>query len=172
MPTGEHDAEKDKRPVLLVAYDGSPMSEAQLHLACRSANDIGGVVRVLYVVVRSRHLPLDVPLTRDEEASINALLDRAEAIVGRYGVPSILEVDRARSVGEAIIADARECNAQVIFIGLRDRNRPGVALMLSGTLRHVLQNAACPVQIGYLPASLPEGRALEDVKSIKQPAST
>ncbi len=148
-------------PVLLVAYDGSPMSEAQLHLASRSANDTGAQVRVLYVVVRSRHLPLDVPLSHEEEAQANALFDRAERIVTRYGVPCVMEVDRARSVGEAVVGDAVESGARTIFIGLRDSNRPGTSLFISGTLRHVLQNASCPVQIGYLPAGLSEHLALD-----------
>jgi len=158
---GTRDGATSAAPVLLVAYDGSPMSEAQLHLASRSANDLGAVVRVLHVVVRSRHLPLDLPLSRDEEQQANALFDRAERIVTRYGVPAVLEVDRARSVGEAIIGDAAESGARTIFIGLRDSNRPGTSLLISGTLRHVLQNATCPVQIGYLPAGLPEYLALD-----------
>ena len=149
-------------PTLLVAYDGSPMSEAQLHLASRSANDIGGVVRVLYVVCRSRHIPLDVPFSHEEEEQADALFDRAERIVTRYGVSCIMEVDRARSVGESIVADAEESGARVIFLGLRDTNRLGTSLLISGTLRHVLQNAPCPVQIGYLPAGLPEQLALDD----------
>jgi len=44
----------EKAPVLLVAYGTGPMSDAQLHLACRSANDIGGVVHVLHAVGISR----------------------------------------------------------------------------------------------------------------------
>ena len=67
-------------PVVFVAYNGSPMSETQVHLACRSANDTGSLVRVLHVVERSRHVPLDVPLSPDEHAHIDALLDRVERI--------------------------------------------------------------------------------------------
>lgn len=156
-----HD-KQERGPVLLVAYDGSPMSEAQLHLACRSANDIGGIVRVLHVMVLSRHIPLDAPLASGEQARIDAILDRAEGIADRYGVPCEMEVALSRSVGESIVADAVENAARIIFIGLRDRNRPGTALMISGTLRHVLQHAPCPVQIGYLPAGLPEHLALND----------
>src|SRR5919197_53365 len=139
------------------------MSEAQLHLACRAANDVGGLVRVLYVAVLPRHLPLDVPLPPSEQQRVDALLDRAEQIAARYDVPCHTGVDRARSVGEAIIANAEECKARTIFIGLRDRRRPGTSLLLSGTVRHVMQHAPCPVQIGYLPADLPEHLALGDV---------
>ena len=141
-------------PVLLVAYDGSPMSEAQLHLACRAANDIGGLVRVLHVAELPRHLPLDVPLPASEQERVDALLDRAEQIAARYNVPCDIAVDRARSVGEAIVANAEECKARTIFIGLRHRNRPGTSLLFSATLRHVLQHAPCLVQIGYLPEHL------------------
>lgn len=161
MTTATQRRNKVGAPVLLVAYDGSAMSEAQLHLASRSANDIDAVVRVLYVVVRNRHLPLDLPLSHDEEAQVNALFDRAEQIVTRYGVRCVMEVDRARSVGEAIVADAEESGARTIFMGLRDSNRLGTSLLISGTLRHVLQNASCPVQIGYLPVGLPEHLAFD-----------
>ena len=146
--------EQHHGPVLLVAYDGSPMSEAQLHLACRAANDIGGLVRVLHVAELPRHLPLDVPLPASEQERIDALLDRAEHIAARYNVPCDIAVDRARSVGEAIVANAEECKARTIFIGLRHRNRPGTSLLFSATLRHVLQHAPCLVQIGYLPEHL------------------
>ena len=142
--------------MLLVAYGSGPMSDAQLHLACRSANDIGGVVRVLHVVERSRHIPLSAPISPDEQARVDALLDRAERIVQRYGAACQLEAHQARSVGAAIVDDAVEHDAQAIFIGLRDRDRPAASLLISGTVRHVLQHAPCPVHIGYLPASLPD----------------
>lgn len=142
--------------MLLVAYGTGPMSDAQLHLACRSANDSGATVRVIHIVERSRHVPLSTPLSREEEARAHELLDHAEEIIHRYGVASALEIVRAPSVGEAIVANAVEHRARAIFIGLRDRHRPGTARFLSATLRHVLHHAPCPVQIGYLPASLPD----------------
>jgi nucleotide-binding universal stress UspA family protein len=141
------------------------MSEAQLHLACRAANHMGGRVRVLHVIESSRHVPLDVPLPLDAQARVDALLDRAEGIAMRYNVECTIEVDRSRSVGESIIAEAAECDARTIFIGLRDRNRPRTSLVLSATLRHVLQHAPCPVQIGYLPAGLPEHLADDEIGS-------
>ena len=151
----------NRAPVLLVAYGTGPMSDAQLHLACRSANDIGGVVRVLHVVLRTRHVPLDAPLTPHERARAEAVLDRAERIVGRYGVPCHLDVVQARSVGDAIVDEAREHGARAIFIGLRDRDRPHGRFLLSGTVRRVLRNAPCPVQIGYLPTTLPDAAGRE-----------
>jgi len=143
-------------PVLLVAYGTGPMSDAQLHLACRSATDIGGTVLVLHVIERSRHIPLSAPLAPHEQAQVDAVLDRAERIAHRYAVPCHLEAHQAGAVGPAIIEAAVEYRAQTIFIGLRDRARPGAALLLSATVRHILQHAPCPVQIGYLPARLPD----------------
>jgi hypothetical protein len=54
----------------------------------------------------------------------------------------------------------------MIFVGLRDRRRRGTHLLLSATLRHVLHNALCPVQIGYLPAGLSDYPAREDVAEL------
>ncbi len=157
----ERDISEDTQ-VLLVAYDGGPMSEAQLHLACRSANDFNGTVRVLHVVERPAQLPLPAPLTPDEDAHLERLMDRVERIAARYGVQCAIAVVRARSVAEAVVAEAREVSARSIFIGLRERKRRGATLMLSSTVRHILQHAPCPVQIGYLPAGLPERFALTD----------
>src|SRR5919197_2283941 len=112
------------------------MSEAQLHLACRAANDVGGLVRVLHVAELPRHLPLDVPLPASEQQRVDALLDRAEQIAARYNVPCHIGVDRARSVGEAIVANAEECKASTIFIGLRVRNRRGTSYLFTGSLRY------------------------------------
>ena len=67
-------------PVVLVADNGNPMSETQVHLAYRSANDTSSLVHRLYVVERSRHVPLDAPLSPDEHAHLDALLDRVERI--------------------------------------------------------------------------------------------
>jgi nucleotide-binding universal stress UspA family protein len=154
-------AEAEPAPVFLVAYGTGPMSDAQLHLACRAANDIGAVVRVLHVVVPTRHRPLSAPLSAEERAAAEALLDRAEGIAHPYGVPCELEIVQAPAVGDAIVSDAQEHQAQAIFIGLRDRNRPGARLFLSATVRRVLQGAPCPVQIGYLPAHFPDETARE-----------
>ncbi len=125
----------EKVPMLLVAYGTGPMSDAQLHLACRSANDIGGGVHVLHMIERSRHIPLTMPLTPDEEARVHRVLDRAEHIATPHGVPCHLDAVRATAVGPAIIAAAHEHQARVIFLGLRDRDRSAASLLLSGTVR-------------------------------------
>ena len=157
-------ASRDRAPMptLVVAYDGAPMSETQLHLACRSANDLGARVRVVHVVERPAQVPLQAPSSADELAEAERLEQRVARIATRYGVQSEFAVVYARSVGTAIIAEAQETNAQAIFVGLRERRRPGTSLLLSGTVRHVLQHARCPVQIGYLPADLPAEFALTD----------
>ncbi len=127
----------EKVPMLLVAYGTGPMSDAQLHLACRSFNDIGGVVHVLHMIERSRHIPLTMPLTLDEEARVHRVLDRAEHITTPHGVPCHLDAVRATAVGPAIIAAAHEHQVRVIFLGLRDRDRDrsAASLLLSGTVR-------------------------------------
>lgn len=162
MDDAEASGDSASMPALVVAYDGAPMSESQLHLACRSANDLGARVRVVHVVERPMQVPLQVPSSADEIAEAERLQERVARIATRYGVRSEFAIVYARSVGAAIIAEAQETNAQAIFVGLRERRRPGTSLLLSGTVRHVLQHAPCPVQIGYLPADLPEQFALAD----------
>jgi nucleotide-binding universal stress UspA family protein len=155
----------------VVAYDGAPMSEAQLHTACRSANDINGIVRVLHVVELPWQIPLSAALSPEDQARVTELFDRARRIAARYGVPYEPVLATSHSVGEAIVAEAEEGQARAIFVGLRDRRRPGTSLFLSRTLRHVLQRAPCPVQIGYLPAGLPDSMAFADEVAADSPTS-
>lgn len=164
VPIASRRGQEDRatHPRLLVAYDGSPMSEAQLHIACRSANDSGSIVRVLHVIEIPWQIPLSAALSLEDQARATELFHRAERIVARYGVGYEPVLATSHSVGEAITAEAAESQARVIFIGLRDRRRAGIARFLSATLRHVLQRAPCPVQIGYLPAGLPDSMALPD----------
>lgn len=150
------------RPLLLVAYDGAPMSEAQLHIACRSANDVGGVVRVLHVIELPWQIPLSAAISPEDQARVTDIFERAARIVARYGAHYEPVLSTSHSVGEAVVAEALESDARAIFVGLRDRRRPGTSLFLSRTLRHILQRAPCPVQIGYLPAGLPEHMAFSD----------
>lgn len=157
-PAGDKSAEDDRRadderPVLLVAYDGGPMSEAQVHLACRAANDIDAVVRVVRVIELPPHVPIDARLAPDQQAEMEASFARVEAIAQRFGARCDIVVATARSVSEVILAEARESGASAIFVGLREHRRPGATLMLSRTLRHILRRAPCPVQIAYVPGS-------------------
>ena len=102
-----------------------------------SANDINGNVRVLHVIERPQQLPLEAPPTADEDAKLDRLQDRAERIAERYKVHCVFVVEYARSVAETVVAEAVESKARVLFVGLRERRRPGVALLLSGTIRHM-----------------------------------
>ncbi len=162
MSVSDQIQDAERAPVLLVAYDGGAMSEGQLHMACRSAHDLRGRILVLYVVLRPSQVPLDMPLSAHENSQLDLLQVRAEEIAAHHGVRCEFAVAQARSVGAAVIAEARQHQARMIFIGLRERRRPGATVLISATVRHVLQHAPCPVQIGYLPANLPEGSALAD----------
>ena len=118
----------------------------QLHLACRAANDINArVSRLVHVIAYPLHIPLEQPLPKEEEDGVSVLLrNRAEAIAKRYDIACDIVVSRARSVSAVVIAEARESGAEAIFVGLRERRRPGTTLLLSRTLRHILQQAPCP----------------------------
>ncbi len=137
----------------LVAYEGSPMSEHMVHLACRIGNDTEATVLVLHAIVVPPQLPMTAALFEEDQRA-EVVLSRAEAIASRYGVPGRFVVEHTRSVAEAIVETAREVDARIIFLGLRDRKRTINTLLLSSTVRYVLQHAPCQVQIGYLPAAL------------------
>jgi nucleotide-binding universal stress UspA family protein len=154
MSVPDPKSKAEPAPVMLVAYDGGAMGESQLHMACRSALDLQGRIVVLHVVVRPQQVPLDQPLTAEEQAQLDRLQARVEAIADRHGVQCEFTVVESRSVGTAIIAEASERPAHMIFLGLRERRRPGTTLLLSGTVRYVLRHTPCQIQIGYVPAAV------------------
>jgi nucleotide-binding universal stress UspA family protein len=110
-------------------------------------------------------IPLSAALSPEDQARVTSLFERAARIVARYGVHHEPVLSTSHSVGEAVVAEAQESDARAIFVGLRDRRRPGTSLFLSRTLRHILQHAPCPVQIGYLPADLPDTMAIDELAS-------
>lgn len=101
-------------PTYLVAYEGSPMSEHMVHLACRIGNDTEATVLVLHAIVVPPQLPMTAALLEEDQRA-EVVLSRAEAIASRYGVPGRFVVEHTRSVAEAIVETAREVDARIIF---------------------------------------------------------
>ena len=69
-------------------------------------------------------LPLTVSLPSAEREA-NDLLDDARALVESYGVRAVTRLERARSAGPAIVADAVARTADLVVIGAPRRgHRP------------------------------------------------
>src|SRR6266498_3224414 len=93
-------------PEMLVPFDGSRGAEKVLRRACRAARRDGARLTVLCVV----KLPLeDEEAWGDPNLDITALraLTSAQVICREEGVVGIFELNHARNLADAIVAEAR-----------------------------------------------------------------
>ena len=103
------------RRLLVPVIAGQP-SDAAMDVACRLAAERGSRIVALNVL----EVPLDRPLTDDLpelERTANRELDEAIAIGDSYGVRVLGRLERARSAGQAIVAEAEARNAEIIVLG-------------------------------------------------------
>src|SRR5215831_13743522 len=108
------------------------------------------LLRIVHVLTVPLTAPLDVCLPQAEQASAR-ILRRAQAIAGKAGMAVETAILRGRSVGEALVEDARRTGASAIAVRLRSRETVGAHVLLSLTMRRLLRGAPCPVIIVHLP---------------------
>jgi nucleotide-binding universal stress UspA family protein len=102
-------------------------------------------------VALDRHL---AESQRELEAQANRELDEAVAIGDSYGVRVVGRLDRARSAGQAIVAEAEARDAEIIVIGSpRRRLTSSQAAVFGKTVDYVLKHAPCRVLVTASEAS-------------------
>jgi APA family basic amino acid/polyamine antiporter len=125
---------------IVVPVIRSAESEEALVAAARLAAERRSRVAIVHVL----EIPMELPLTADlpeAEREANALLDDARALVESFGVRAVTRLERARTAGPAIVADAVSRGADLIVIGAP---RPGMrrrAPVFGGTTRYVLRHS-------------------------------
>jgi APA family basic amino acid/polyamine antiporter len=132
---------------LLVPVIGGPESDAAMDLACRLAAERGSRIVALNV--------LEVPLDRavgeklpELEREANRELDEAVAIGDSYGVRVVGRLERARSPGPAIVAEAEAREAEIIVLGSpRHVLATRGSAVFGKTVDYVLRHAPCRVLI-------------------------
>jgi APA family basic amino acid/polyamine antiporter len=134
------------RRILVPVVAGKPSDEA-LDVAARLAAERGSRIVALSVL----EVPLDRPLTDDaaeEVRSANRELDEAVAIGESYGVAVVGRLERARSAGPAIVAEAEARQAEVIVLGSPRRELTvRRAAVFGKTVDYVLKHAPCRVLV-------------------------
>jgi APA family basic amino acid/polyamine antiporter len=138
---------------LLVPVIGGPHSDAAMDLACRLAAERGARIVALSV--------LEVPLDRavgdtspEGERAANRELDEALAIGDSYGVRVLGRLERARSPGPAIVAEAHARNAEIIILGSpRHVLTAAQAPVFGKTVDYVLRHAPCRVLVAAAEAA-------------------
>jgi APA family basic amino acid/polyamine antiporter len=134
------------RRLLVPVIPGQP-SDAAMDVACRLAAERGSRIVALNVL----EVPLDQPLTQDLpelERVANRELDEAAAIGDSYGVRVLTRLERARSAGPAVVAEADARGAEIIVLGApRRRLTAAHAAVLGKTVDYILRHATCRVLV-------------------------
>ena len=134
------------RRLLVPVIPGHP-SDAAMDVACRLAAERGSRIVALNVL----EVPLDQPLTEalpECEREANRELDEAAAIGDSYGVRVVTRLERARSAGPAVVAEASARDTEIIVLGApRRRLTAAQAAVLGKTVDYILKHASCRVLV-------------------------
>jgi len=131
---------------MIVPYEGGPLSEDALRLACGLAGDATPVTAV-YVVRTPPNMAIGAE-GADEDVG-RQMLKRAEAIGRELGANVETYLAKAPEVAEGIDETAATLDADAIVMSLRHKHAPGETLILSHTASRILRHAPCRVLITY-----------------------
>jgi basic amino acid/polyamine antiporter, APA family len=148
---------------ILVPLKLGPIGEEVLATALRLAEEHGARVRALHVVSVPLSLPMDAPM-EDEEERAAASIAEAKLIASEHGVDVEGRIMRARSIGEAIVAQARDSGADLIVLGSSPRWRRQ-SRFFSPTVDYVLRHAEPEVIVVAYPEGVLE---VEEVATLGQ----
>jgi APA family basic amino acid/polyamine antiporter len=134
------------RRLLVPVIPGQPSDEA-MDVACRLAAEQGSRIVALNVL----EVPLDRPLSEELEElerQANEELDEAIAIGDSYGVRVLTRLERARSAGPAVVAEAQARDTEIIVLGSpRRRLTAAQAAVFGKTVDYILRHAPCRVLV-------------------------
>jgi basic amino acid/polyamine antiporter, APA family len=155
---------------ILVPVFGGPLDDDIVGTAGRLASEDseegegGPVIEALYVLQVPMSLPLDARVPEEKIAEAKRAVARAKEVGEEYeGVVVATAMVRARSVGQAIVSEARRRGVEAIVLGAEELGRTRGATVLGGrpagrerglgeTTRYVLEKAPCRVILTAAPA--------------------
>jgi basic amino acid/polyamine antiporter, APA family len=141
---------------ILVPLKLGDIGEEMVATAIAIASERGSTVEALYVIPVPRELPLEAPLAAEVEERARVTLDEARLLGEDHGVVVAGRMVRARSIGPAIVDEARDREADLIVLGSSPRWRRE-ARFFSPTVDHVLRYAPCEVLVVAFPQSTLDG---------------
>jgi nucleotide-binding universal stress UspA family protein len=128
---------------IVVPIAGDDDSETGVTLAAELAPEGGASITAVVVIEVAAELPLDAHMD-DEEHAARVALEKAHAIAASRGVRLRERIVRARSRGEAIVAEAEAADADLIV--MRAARKNGKRLF-GRTADYVLRHADCRVLV-------------------------
>jgi len=130
---------------ILVPTIGNVFAGREVELACRLGQEQKAEILLAYLLEVPRTLPLDASMP-EEETKAREALELARTIVDLHGLPSTMELLRARVAGEKIAQTAHEKEVDMIVVGMR----PGMGLAHEAFVRTVdvlMRKAPCELLI-------------------------
>ncbi|HEY1273860.1 MAG TPA: amino acid permease [Thermoleophilaceae bacterium] len=135
-------------------------------LAAETADETegGAVLEALYVFEIPMSLPIDARVPEERVADAKRVLARAKEVGEEYeGVEVATAMVRGRSVGQAIVSEARRRGVEAIILAAEEPTRIGGGALLGGrgrtrdrfvgeTTRYVVEKAPCKVILTVPPA--------------------
>jgi nucleotide-binding universal stress UspA family protein len=128
---------------IVVPIAGDDESETGVALAAELAPEGGASITAVVVIEVAAELPLDAHMN-DEEHAARAALEKAHAIAASRGVRLHERIVRARSRGEAIVAEAEAAGADLIVMRAAPKNGKR---LFGRTADYVLRHADCRVLV-------------------------
>jgi APA family basic amino acid/polyamine antiporter len=161
-----HPAEADLVPEpegvyrrILVPLKLGPIGEEVLATAVRLAEERQSAVEVLHVIRVPLRFDLEAPLPDSERQAEEALAEVRE-MAAEHGVEIEAKTIRARALGEAIVAEASDWDADLIMLGSAPRWRRQ-SRFFSPTVDYVLHKAPCEVMVVTYPQGVLEETTVE-----------
>jgi APA family basic amino acid/polyamine antiporter len=139
---------------ILVPLKLGPIGEEMVATAVKLAQESGASVWALHVVRVPMDRPLDDELA-DEEESAAAALAEAQLLGADHRVEVKGKTVRARSIGEAIVTQAKELGVDLIVVGSAPKWRRQ-SRFFSPTVEYVLKKAPCEVLVVAFPQGVLE----------------
>ena len=134
---------------ILVPMKLGDIGEEMIATAVKLAQERGASVEALHVIRVPLELPLDAELL-DEEERAEASLAEAKLLGADHGVNVEGRTVRARSIGQAIVQEAQDSDADLIVLGSAPRWRRQ-SRFFSPTVDYVLKKAPSEVLIVAFP---------------------
>jgi basic amino acid/polyamine antiporter, APA family len=143
---------------ILVPMKLGPIGEEILATAIKLAEERGSTVSAVHVIAVPLDRTLDADML-DAEERAEASLAEAKLLAAEHGVVVEGKVVRSRAIGEAIVAEARAEDVDLIVMGSSPRWRRQ-SRFFSPTVDYVLRQAPCEVMVIAYPQGVLEEEAL------------
>jgi APA family basic amino acid/polyamine antiporter len=140
---------------ILVPMKLGEIGEEMVATAVKLAQERGSAVEALYVIQVPLDQPLDAELAEAEERAAASLAE-AQLLGSDHGVQVNGKTVRARSIGQAIVDEARASGVDLIVLGSSPRWRRQ-SRFFSPTVDYVLRKAPTEVLIVAFPQGVLEG---------------